>query len=858
MKPTVIKALAMLLALVLVLGTLLTACQKPDEEPDPTPDQSQDGEQTPDQPENPDGGKEDDMDQYVKLSEKGQKLYDATYKTMLDRLHENGYAQTSLTGAYQGMFVRDASIQVMAHIAEGDMDEAMSILRFMASYHKATNAPFAHHIMSELTANSVWDYIDKDMSYEAPELGKVGTSVSSEDTSIALYKINMPTNGCAQKIMLPFDNVSEISVYLELAGKEGEIVVSLGTEPGDDSIGKISRDIADLGSGKDWYTFKFDEPVDVEAGEKYVLSVWAENATGNIISFGKTSGGSGYNFDVPAFGGWVSNGQVIGYRIRTDNSLVGKGNAVTQTFVAKGDVIDTIEIDATCSVETNLYGALVDADGKEVKTATVKMSGGKVAFDFGSVKVTEGKTYGLSVYAEKGDVVWATAAAATVAYKSADSDKAPLGETYALRVYPEYSGTRTAVGVKVGGGVEAKQTLSSTLNSKLVTSAQLYLAAVGTAAAEDTFTVSLYKGDALISEVTRPVSTLGSKAAAYNFEFALPMSKLNADEAYSIQIGASRAESVQWFGKAGIDRAQACHVDGKAQELVLSYRAGISNVTPISTKIQVDGNYMWMNAFAMFALESGEEYGEFLDSVYDLMIEYTRYFLDNGYIHENGLVHNPNYEHSRKGRYWDGYDLITNCFASEALHKMSQVAKMYGDNAVADEFAKAADDIAEAVHTELVSEFEGKPIYTELIALDEGGAVYRGFSFVNLAPIASDWYAVNEEIMANTYEAYLKIGTQKYSGIDMLAVVVDVNDKDQATYHGNHVIGKGLGWELYYLWKTGNTERLNDVLEFVDKRSNEIYPETWVADGRLADSGNQEQASWILFEVARITGKYQK
>jgi hypothetical protein len=48
------------------------------------------------------------------------------------------------------------------------------------------------------------------------------------------------------------------------------------------------------------------------------------------------------------------------------------------------------------------------------------------------------------------------------------------------------------------------------------------------------------------------------------------------------------------------------------------------------------------------------------------------------------------------------------------------------------------------------------------------------------------------------------------------------------------------------------------VLSFVDKRSNDIYPETWRLDGSLADSGNQEQASWILYEVARITGKYQK
>ena len=855
MKPTVIKALAMLLALVLVLSTLLTACQKPDEEPDPNPDQSQDGEQTPDQPENPDGGEEDDMDQYVKLSEKGQKLYDATYKTMLDRLHENGYAQTSLTGAYNGMFIRDASIQVMAHIAEGDMEEAMSILRFMASYHQATNAKFAHHIMDELKMNDTWDYVE---AAEKPASVASGATASNEDFGIALYKINMPTNGCAQKVVVPFDNISEMAFYLELSGKEGDIVVSVGTEQGDDSIGRAVCAIADLGSGKGWFNIKFDEPVEVEAGKEYVISLWAENATGNIISYGKTSGGSGFNYDKPAFGGWAKNAQVIAYRILSNTSFVGSENAITQTFVAKGDVVNTAEVEIVCAQKTKLHAAIVDATGKQIATAEVETEGGTVCFDFGSVTIKEGDTYGLSVYAEADEVTWNGAPMPTIAYKTHDADQSALNETYALRIYPEYSGSRTAASVKVGGDVIAKQTIASATNSKYVTSAQLYLAAAGTPSDGDTFTVSLYKGDRLVSSVTRPVSALTDKAVSYGFEFALPTKALDAKEAYSITVAASRAESVVWFGMNEKDAEQPCEVNGQAKDVVLSYRAGISNVTPLSTKIQVDGNYMWMNAFAMFALEAGEEYRSFVTEVYDLMIEYTRYFLDNGYIHENGLVHNPNYEHSRKGRYWDGYDLITNCFTSEALHKMSQVAKMYGDNAIADEFAKAADDIAAAVHSELISEFEGKPIYTELIALDEGGAVYRGFSFVSLAPIASDWYAVNEEIMANTYEAYLKIGTQKYSGIDMLAVVVDINDEDQATYHGNHVIGKGLGWELYYLWKTGNTERLNDVLDFVDKRSNDIYPETWVADGRLADSGNQEQASWILYEVARITGKYQK
>ncbi len=853
-----LRILSLLLALVLLL-TAAVACTPADqpEEQDPV-DGGESGENSGDKTGDDQPKEDETMDNYVKLTEKGQKLYDTTYQTMIDRLRENGYAQTSLTGAYQGMFIRDASIQVMAHIAEGDLEMAKDILQYMAAYHKATDARFAHHIMDELKANRVWDYMEADMKIEPPALGNVPTSVACEDYSIALYKINMPTNGCGTQLTIPFDTISEVSFYLELSGKEGDIVVSIGTQRGDTSIAQKYYSIESLGAGKGWYTFKLDEPVTVEAGKKYVFHVWAENATGNIISYGTTSGGTGYNYDKPAFGGWVNNSQTLAIRVRSDCSLVGEANALTQTFVSKGDVIDTIEIETTCTQATKLYATLVDAKGGKLATAEAETAGGVVSFDFNSVKVKEDETYGLSIYAEKGDIVWNSALAASIAYKSADADQSPLGETYALRVYPEYSGSRTAASVTLGGDLVGKQTLPAHLNEQYVTSAQLYLSAIGTPAEGDTFTVSLYKGDALVSRVTRPLSMLSNKIEAYSFAFSLPLNDLDASEPYAITVSANKSDALMWCGDSQKDAAQPAEVTGKAVDALLSYRVGISDVKPLSEKIQVDGNYMWMNAYAMFAMEGGEEYADFVASLYDQMAAYSRYFIENGYIHENGLVFNPSYEHSRKGRYWESYDLITNCFASEALHKMSAVAESLGKSADAALFAEMADNIAAAVHSELISEFDGKQIYTELIALDEDGKVYKGFSFVSLAPIAADWYAVDEEIMANTYNAYLSVGTEKYSGIDMLGVVVELNEDDEVTAIGNHVIGKGLGWELYYLWKTGNTERLTEVLEFIDKRSNDVYPEVWRSDGSVADSANQEQASWILYEMARITGIYKK
>ena len=113
------KHLIRLPALLLSLLLLLPACTK---ETPPSPPADTDPTETKEEPE---------MKNYVKLTEKGQSLYDATYQTMLDRTHDNGYAQTSLTGAYSGMFVRDASIQVMAHIANGDYAAAELVIREM-------------------------------------------------------------------------------------------------------------------------------------------------------------------------------------------------------------------------------------------------------------------------------------------------------------------------------------------------------------------------------------------------------------------------------------------------------------------------------------------------------------------------------------------------------------------------------------------------------------------------------------------------------------------------------------------------------------------------------------------------------
>ena len=495
---------------------------------------------------------------YIQLSDKGASLYKATYQTMLDRVSENGFAQTSLTGAYPGMFVRDASIQVMAHIAEGDYEYAKRILQYMVAYHRALKAEYAVHVMN----------------------------------------------------------------------------------------GLVEEEYHDI------------------------------------------------------------NGEIL-------------------------------------------------------------------------------------------------------------------------------------PGTAIGGEVEAIWTLPKEQNDQYIISAEISLCAQGDATEHDTVTASLYKGGMLVDEITHKVSSINEDGE--RFAFCLPIEECESTEAFAIRLRASRKGSV------------IC-VDN-------TIRVGVQkHIGAYSWGIQPDGHYMWVNAFAMFALNCPEEQVEFVHKTYPFMVKFSKYFIQNSeYMHTNGLIRNPMYEHTRKGRYWESYDLITNTFASEALHKMSQLASRMGDNKNKKFFEYAADSLAASIHQHLVCEMDGLKFYMEMVALDEGSRVIPGFSFVSLAPIACEWYAVDESLLANTYVQYCKYGAELYHGTyEMLVACCELEEGHWNESHYDHVIGKGLAWELYYLWKTGQSVRLQKMLDFIEVYSNNVYPEVWKRTGTICDSANQEQASWILYEIARITGRWKE
>ena len=65
----------------------------------------------------------------IELTEEDMKLFKNSYDILFNRITDRGYAITSLTGTYVGMFTRDSAIQAMAHLSCNDSDSARSILR---------------------------------------------------------------------------------------------------------------------------------------------------------------------------------------------------------------------------------------------------------------------------------------------------------------------------------------------------------------------------------------------------------------------------------------------------------------------------------------------------------------------------------------------------------------------------------------------------------------------------------------------------------------------------------------------------------------------------------------------------------
>ncbi len=409
--------------------------------------------------------------------------------------------------------------------------------------------------------------------------------------------------------------------------------------------------------------------------------------------------------------------------------------------------------------------------------------------------------------------------------------------------------------VNVDGGVDAKDALmilqysvqkraefpaDETLSKPFVKESNLYTVA----------SANLYKTtyQSMIDRTTENGYAQTSITGAYNGMFCRDA---------SIQVMAHMAEGDFEQARLLLNFMTEYHIETRYRYVLHIIYPSI--YTYPSSVQQTDTTFFFLHSWYLFATQAPKtaKNKAYIEGSYDIVKEFANYYLDAGDLdNQYDLLMNWNFEHTRETSYWQSYDLLTNVYASQALHELADYFKT-SDPANAKKWENAASKIAAGIHKNLTVELDGSLMYAELRGvshkklnndLEAEEKFVAGFSWVNLAPMGCDWYAADPDILEHTYQMYLKYGACRYyRKVDMLDACTNFSITVKNPIHsGNHVIGKGLAWEIMYCKKMGYTQRLAELASFLEEFSEDMYRETWAYAGGGADTGNQEQASWLL------------
>lgn len=931
----------------------------------------------------------------VGTSERSEELYDSTYESLRSRITDRGYAATSLTGTYEGMFIRDSSIQVMAHNRYGDYHLSRRILDYLLRYHVALGADAAVHIIpdlddelygnsfvevkedepvqdvyyelqsyaadalfglnretqngggvsfvpgdqtiesisvytnstgndrlyaslrtdiedsqSELASAEVavtqngWQKIMFDepvavepgttyylfvqsdhgiamfgsvskpsdhavmgYNYDVAVLGGFAASaypafrvndaqeeiepfMAHEDSGTALFRVNAETNHCAFGFR---PNISEISRFMVYLTGSGEVRYTLTTQPGNPEAAIISG--SDMVTENGWQEFDLEKPVSVTPGETYYMEL--TTASGEVIAYGSACPGGGvpsYNYDS---GSWFSTPYSVAFRMYADTTL--KDKMYASELSISGDVIRSVQVQVhSDSTQGTMKGELRDAlNGRVLASAETAIEAGThdVNFDFGQeISVVPNQTYYFVLSASDNDTVyWNYDPGSTgISYRYMDGQWTSRPYRFSCTIEPEYSGIYRVPIFSIGAEAYGIQEIPS-LNEQ-ITAVDVIFGNTNGASGKAEATLYKMQDDKEIIVDTQEIdiTNLSASGELVHLKFRLPLVSIDPSASYYLKIEAPDCAegSLIWYGTQETDRYETMNANGSVggEASFIAYR---SQVRQLSDHRQIDGNYMLIHAWCQFVLEAPDtaQNQTFIKESYPIIRKFASYYLDQGYIDaELKLMRNDSFEHSREGRYWNSYDLITNVFASQALHELSDIALDMQDDVSAQQWTEASQTLNEGIHENLTTEVDGTKIYAELYDIDHEMNLVKGMSWVNLAPMAAEWYAMDDQLMLNTLDIYKKYGAQDYDGYQMLDVVYDFNTGG----FGNHVIGKGLAWEIMWNRHIGDTERLDTLVQFILDHSTEngVYPETYQLGGSFSDVGNQEHASWQFYGMS--------
>jgi hypothetical protein len=296
----------------------------------------------------------------------------------------------------------------------------------------------------------------------------------------------------------------------------------------------------------------------------------------------------------------------------------------------------------------------------------------------------------------------------------------------------------------------------------------------------------------------------------------------------------------------------------------------------ISDEPQVDGQAHLIMAWAMLALKRGHT--SFEDRTWPMVSELMKRTCDRTYLQhgrwsvETGLVRNISFEHSREGRRWDTWDLLTQSFVGAALKYMVQVAARRGNILLREDWRKKLQQLTEGIRRNLTTVSNGDTTYLEMRLPDgNGGKPFFGMGWVTLSPIASQWEALDHVVMRNTVKKMQQTMIKTTNDITWMPT-----DSYEDGTVANEIIGKGIAWEMDFARTEKDYNRIRQLFALIKtvNAAQPVYMEGgWLDVGghkqseklsdrdlmnmkdalwKIKDAGNGEQTAWWCWAMARL------
>lgn len=688
--------------------------------------------------------------------------------------------------------------------------------------------------------------------------------IAQRNAESGIYLLNAPNNGGAQPFVPKNDRIYGVEVNLTKTGNNDTVRVKICTDY-KDPASAIAETTYTFGTAPNgWQMIAFDSPVTVTPGQKYYLVVQATADSGRVVWNG-TTGGAGnlnsFSYDVPAFGGWAEKPYYPAYEILSfpantvAKGFESRGNSASQIDLtlfaptAKGKVIAEIRRDFA---DPDSTVASISADITKAGTASYSLH-----FDT-DIALAYQEYYYLVIRLEGADagtrVCTDTESVADTYAK--DEHWMPIGYDLQAEVV---SGVDKTPLITLDGKTAGVQEIPT--SGEIITAVKLLLSK--DKGAQGKLRATLYQGNGRnkkkIDSKIVDFSAISENADWLLIQFELPLFKPDKKENYFVHIETENADgNVYWCGSKTIDRlgtfaeteGKQTKVDGEA-----GFEALKSEVKLISNYTQTDANYMLIHAWVMYVNQNGgsAEDKEFIEASYPIIRQFANYYIDSPtyFNKQMNLIFNQSLEHSRKIRYWQSYDLLTNVFASQALYELSAVATSLADTEMATKWLKYAHLVENGINKNLVTEYDGKKIYGEFYDVEDNMKFYAGISWINFAPVAAEWYGMDTQIMQNTYEVYKKFAGIQMYGSKCLATEATLGTKELT----RELIGKGIAWELMFCQMIGDTERMAEIVKMelatAKKNNISVYPEFWKSESYVTDPGNQEHCSWQCYAMAK-------